>query len=106
MDKQAIEKFIEQLVKDKDFPDISPEVHEEIKRDLLRRVDDFIAARVIAALSDENVVKFEEMLKSGKPEAEVQAFVTTNIPDFTSFLTQTLLEFRGVYLGEIPVPEQ
>lgn len=105
MDKQAIERFVEQLIKDKNFPDISPEVREELKKDLLIRVDDFIAAKVISTLSDENVDKFEEMLKTGKSEGEIQAFVAEYVPDFTNFLTQTLLEFRNVYMGITPVPE-
>lgn len=105
MDKRAIETYVEQLIKDKNFPDITPEVNEEIKKDLMVRVDDFIAAKVISVLSDEDVAKFEEMLKSGKSETEIQSFVAENIPDFTNFLTQTLLEFRNVYLGITPVPE-
>ena len=108
MDNQALNpavaEFIERLIAEKQFPDLTPEVKEEIKKDLTERLDDFIAAKFIAVLSDENVAKFEEMLKAGKPENEVQAFLTANVPNFTEFLTQTLLEFREVYLGLIQAP--
>ena len=108
MDNQALNpavaEFIDRLIAEKNFPDLTPEVKEEIKRDLTQRLDDFIAAKLIAALSDENVLKFEEMLKQGKPESEIQTFITTNVPNFTEFLTQVLSEFREVYLGLIPAP--
>lgn len=101
---KSLEDFADKLIEEKDFPDITPEVRVELKNDILRRLDDFLAARIIAALSDTDVAAFEELLKQGKSDAEIQAFTTLKIPDFTNFLTNTLLEFRGVYLGIIDAP--
>jgi hypothetical protein len=104
MDSQALNQYIDQLIQEKQFPDLTDEIREEIKKDLLNRLNDFINARLIAALSDEDVLIFENMLKEGSPEEEVQQFFQEKIPDLTGLLTQTLLEFKGVYLGTIPVP--
>lgn len=41
------------------------------------------------------------MLKDQKSEIEIQKFVSEHIPDFITFLTDVLLEFRGIYLGLI-----
>lgn len=98
----AVSEFIDRLIAEKNFPDLTPEVKEELRWDLSERLDDFIAAKVIATLSDENVAKFETMLKEGRSEGEIQTFVTENIPNFTDFLTQVLLEFKEVYLGVVP----
>ena len=101
---ESLPEFIDKLIEEKGFPDITQEVRDELKKDLLVRVDDFITARIIAALSDEDVKKFEEMLQQGKDQGEIQTFVSQQIPDFTNFLARTLLEFKGVYLGTIQAP--
>lgn len=106
MDTQGpkIDEFIDQLIKDKHFKDITPEIESEIRNDLKNRLDKFILARIISNLSDEKVAQFNAMLDGKKSEAEIQEFVTNSIPDFVDFLTQTLMEFRGIYLGEIIPP--
>lgn len=101
----AIGKFIDTLIEEKGFTAISEEVRNEIKKDLTIRLDDFIAARVISALTDTDVATFEEMLKAQKSNEDVQKFVADHIPDFINFLTNVLIEFRGVYLGIIESPK-
>lgn len=100
----SIDKFIDQLIEDKGFVDLLPEVREQLKQDIASRLNDFISARTIAALPDEDLATFEQMLKDNKPQEELQQFTSTHIPDFTEFLTNVLLEFKGVYLGSIRPP--
>lgn len=100
----SVSAFVDKLIEQRGFLDITPEAREEIKNDILVRVDDFIAARVIAALSDEDVKTFEQMLKDNKSSEEVQQFVTTHVPDFNNFLTNVLMEFKDVYLGLVSAP--
>lgn len=102
--QQPIEQYIEKLIDAKGYPDLNPEVRVELRSDLMNRLDDFIAARSIAALSDEKVIVFEKMLKEEKPEEEVQTFLMDNIADYQQFITNVLMEFQGVYLGTIPIP--
>ncbi|QQG43284.1 MAG: hypothetical protein HYW45_03715 [Candidatus Daviesbacteria bacterium] len=96
---QAVSEFVDKLIEEKSFPDLTEEVKAEIKKDILVRLDDFISARIIAKLSDEDVQTFNDLLKENKSPEEVQQFISTHVPDFTNFLTSTLLEFREVYLG-------
>lgn len=98
------DQFIEGLIEDKGFTDLPDEAHEELKKNLVVQVDDFIAARIIAALSDEDLAAFEELLKNYQDkQPDIQNFASQHIPDFTNFLTATLMEFRDVYLG---MPQQ
>jgi hypothetical protein len=97
--KDALGEFIDSLIAEKGFPDLTAEVREVLKKDLLKRLNDFIAARVIAILSDDDVITFDQMLKEKKSEEEMQKFVAIHIPNFVNFLTDALLEFRGIYLG-------
>lgn len=99
-----LDQFIDKLIEEKGFVDLLPDVKEQLKADISKRLDDFIAARVIATLSNEDLKTFETMLKDGKSQEEIQQFTATHIPDFTEFLTNVLLEFRGVYLGVIKAP--
>lgn len=101
---EGYSEYIDKLIEEKKYPDLTPEVREEMKKDLMTRLDDFIAARIIAGLSDTDVLTFESMLNDAKPEGEIQKFVSDHIPDFVNFLTNVLLEFRGIYLGLINSP--
>lgn len=103
--KDLLEEFIESVIDEKGFPNLTEEIKDVLKKDLLKRLDTFIAAKVIATLSDIDVLTFDEMIQTKKPEKEIQEFVATHVPNFVSFLTDALLEFRGVYLGLIETPE-
>ena len=50
-DNATVSGFVTQLIKDKGFLDITPEVQEEIKRDIMTRLDDFISSNLISKLS-------------------------------------------------------
>jgi Mg/Co/Ni transporter MgtE len=95
--------FVNTLI-DQKFADhkaeLTDEVREELKKDIAKRLDEFVMARIIAALSDEDVKQLENLLKEDKSQAELQKFATEHIPDFTTFLTNAFLEFQSVYLGK------
>jgi hypothetical protein len=96
---QNLDAYIEDLINQKNYPDLTPEVRDELKRDIALRLNDFIMARVIAAFTDEDVAAFEELLKQNKSQAELHQFAVEHIPNFTNFLTNVLIEFQSVYLG-------
>lgn len=96
--KDHLAQFIDELIDEKGYP-IAAAVREVVKKDLLGRLDDFIAAKVIATLSADDLATFDQMLKDKKAKEEVQSFVAAHVPNYINFLTNTLLEFRGVYLG-------
>ncbi len=100
----ALEQFIDSLIEERGFPQLTEDVRDVIKKDISNKLDDFIGSRVIAKLSDEDLLTFEKLLKEKKSQEEIQKFVSTHIPEFVDFLTDTLLEFRSVYLGLMDVP--
>lgn len=101
---QDLKDYVNRLIEEKGFLDLTPEVRAEVENDLLTQLDDFIVARTIAALSDEDVLSFENLLKDQKSDQEIQQFVADKIPDYPNFLAQVLLEFRDVYLGLTQAP--
>lgn len=100
----ALEQFIESLIEERGFPELTDDIRSVIKKDLLNKLDDFIGSRVIAKLEDDDLLTFEKHLKDKKPQEEIQSFVSSHIPEFVDFLTDTLLEFRSVYLGLLDMP--
>jgi hypothetical protein len=96
---QNLDQYIDNLIDQKGYPDLTPEVREELRSDLRMRLNDFIMARIIAAFSEEDLDTFEQMLNENKSQEELQQFAVDHIQDFTTFLTDILLEFQGVYLG-------
>ena len=79
--------------------ELDPDVVDELKKDIIRQLDEFIMSRIITTLSDADVLEFEKMLQEGKSQDELQKFATEHIDDFTTFLTNVLLEFQQVYLA-------
>jgi hypothetical protein len=97
---QNLQTYLDDLIDQKNYQDLSPEVREELRNDLQVRLNDFIMARIIAAFSDEDVAAFEELIKQGKSQGELQNFAAEHIPDFVTFLTTTMSEFQSIYLAK------
>jgi hypothetical protein len=95
---QYLQGLIEQKFTQKGH-ELDAEIITELKADIAKQLDEFIMARVIEALNDDDVLAFEQLLKEGKSEAELQTFAAEHIEDFTTFLTNVLLEFQQVYLA-------
>lgn len=96
----SLEEFVTSLIQEKNFPqDLNQEVKDQIKKDLMTRLNDFLNAKLIASLPEKDIPEFEKILDE-KPDLEkIQKFFSEKIPNFSSFLTQIFLEFRKTYLG-------
>ena len=99
MQKHTLDPFVNDLLAAKGYGDVLPEVKEALVKDLRLRVDDFIMARTIAEFTDEELKQFEKMLDEKKPRAQLQQFAIDHIPDYTTFLASTLIEFQDVFLA-------
>lgn len=100
-DQQHNLSYVDQLIHDRGFVGLTPEIKDELRNQLYQRLDDFMAAKVISTLSDDDLAAFEQMLKDKKSDEELQKFTKEHIADYDNFLTSALLEFRAVYLGII-----
>lgn len=91
--------FVDRMMLEKEYPPLDDAVMAQIKEDLLDRLDDYINARIIAAMTDEQAQEFNTLLKGDPTKDEVQQFIAQCIPDGAEFISLTLLEFRREYLG-------
>lgn len=94
----SIENFVNQLIKDKGLDYLEPEVLNEAKKDITKRVIDRINVAIIAKMPPEKLEFFEKMLDKSSQE-EVQSFCERNIPDLDKVVASELIEFRKNYLN-------
>ncbi len=93
-----LEKFVDELVEQKGFGQKDPEVLEQIKLDLLDRVEDRINAMIMTQLPSTALSDFEEKLDTGTDE-EIQTFVRSHIPDLKERVAFELVSFKNMYLS-------
>lgn len=95
----SLNDYVETLIKDKQYTTLTPAAHEELKQDILQRVHDYLLAKTIAKLSDEQVKSLNALLEQKPSDDQVQQFIADSIPDSASFIGDTLFQFRQTYLG-------
>ena len=93
-----LDEFISRLVEEKGFNTKEVEVIDQIKADLMSRVEDRINAMIISNLDVEVLPEFEAIIDAGD-ESKVEAFVKKNIPDIDEKLAAELLAFKSMYLS-------
>lgn len=93
-----IKEFVDKLIEDKGFNEQDPEVLDQMKKDLLDRVENRINAMILSNLNPEKLADFEKVLDSGSEE-EIQNFVKRDIPDIDEKVASELLTFKNIYLG-------
>lgn len=92
-------QFIEELYLAKGYEHFSPERHDEIVKELLQKVNDFLLAKSIAALSDKDAFALEKLLDQNVSDERIREFFSEKIPNAPEFIGSVLHEFRKIYLG-------
>lgn len=95
----TLDPYINNILEAKGYKDMLPEVKEALRKDLQIRIDDLIMARTVTVFTEEELREFEKMLDEKKSRAELQKFAIDHIPNYTAFLSSTLLEFQNVFLA-------
>lgn len=95
----TLDDFAETLIKDKQYKTITEEIHKELKADILQRVHDFLLAKTIAKLTDEQAKALSTLLDTKPTDQVIQDFIAKSIPDSPDFVGDTLFAFRQTYLG-------
>jgi|SRR6185369_7590142 len=90
--------FVDRLIDQRNFPNLTPAIREELKTEALERLNDFLVGATIDALSDEDVEIFNKMVEEEKSSDEIQKFAANHIPDFPKFFSDTLQRFQDLYL--------
>ncbi len=95
----TMEDFAETLLNEKNYTTLTTEMREELKRDILDRAQDFLIAKTIAKLSNDQAKALSELLDTNPPNEKIQEFIKTCVDDAPTFIGNTLFQFRQSYLG-------
>ncbi|MBQ3293177.1 hypothetical protein IJG93_02660 [Candidatus Saccharibacteria bacterium] len=97
---QNIDEFIESLLNDKGITDVEPEVREELKADMKKRLEDEINRAAIEALPEEKAAELAKLV--GEPDftnEKMTEFIKNSGVNLTEVALETMLKFRSFYLG-------
>jgi len=95
----ALVQFVDRLVEERGFKGLDEAVIEQIKKDVMTRVEDRINATILQKLPSNKLDDFETLLDSKAGEKKIQDFCVKNIPDLNQEIAGALLRFRDVYLN-------
>ena len=95
---ENLDKFIDEIIALKGLDSNEPEVVEQIKLDLMDRVEDRINGMIMSKLPPDTLIEFEEKLDSGSDD-EIQAFIKKHIPDIKERTAFELVSFKNMYLS-------
>ncbi len=94
----GLSDFATKLIEEKGLDNLDDEVREQIKSDLISRLEDRVNAAILAALPPEKLGDFEKILEQGNTD-EIQSFCSKNVLDLDQLVASELMSFRQTYLG-------
>ncbi|MBQ3293449.1 hypothetical protein IJG93_04120 [Candidatus Saccharibacteria bacterium] len=96
---QNIDEFIESLLNDKGI-EVEPDIREDLKADMKKRLEDQINRAAIQALSEEKADELAKRLEDPNFTNEDMAkFMQDSGVNLAEVALETMLKFRGFYLG-------
>ena len=96
---QTIDEFIESLLNDKGITNIEPEIREELKADMKKRLEDEINRAAIEALPEEKAAELAKLVEQPDfTNEKMTEFITNSGVNLTEVALETMLRFRNFYL--------
>lgn len=97
---QNIDEFIESLLNDKGITDVEPEIREELKADMKKRLEDQINRAAVEALSEEKAAELAKLIDEPDfTNEKMTQFMQDSGVNLTEVALETMLKFRSFYLG-------
>jgi hypothetical protein len=92
--------FVDRVIEEKNFPkDLEKEVLDQIREDLLSKVEDRVNAVIINNLKEDKLEEFNKMLDSNISDEEMQKFLSGNIDNLPELIASELIVFEQTYLS-------
>ena len=95
--EQILEEFIDKLVEEKGLLGLDGDVLNQVKEDLLDRLEDRINAAILENMPEGKMKEFDALL-DGANEKEIQEFCSDNIENLDDVIAEALIRFREAYL--------
>lgn len=100
MQMQSIDDFVESILKDKGITDIESEVKAGLIEEMKTRLMDQINKAAVMQLSEEKAAELAEKIKDPEfTDEKLTEFMQNSGVNLTQVALDTMLKFRGFYLG-------
>lgn len=100
MEIQSMDEFIEQILNEKGIVDVTPEVREQLKEEMKTRLNDQINKAAVMQLSEEKAVELASLIDDPDfTDEKMTEFMKDSGVDLVQVTLDTMLKFRGLYLG-------
>ncbi len=97
-DQVALLSFIENLIKEKNDPQINEKNIDQVKMVLLRQLNEMIDTHLISMLDEGSQRELDQLLDKNIPNKELEDFFKSKIPNLDVEIANVLLNFRAAYL--------
>ncbi len=94
-----LEEFAENLLLEKNLTNIDAATLRQMREDLVDRLEKVTDKVVVDNIPEDKLGEFEKMVDDGAKPEDVQAFISSNVPDLGPKLTEAYFDFRKLYLG-------
>ncbi len=99
----SVDSFVDELLTARGFnqAEIAPEVFEELRHDLIVRLQERVNAEMIGALLPEKVAELESMMSRPETsEEQLRAFFERNVSNVDERVERVLADFKSTYLAK------
>jgi len=98
---QEIRIFLEKVIEEKKFDNLSPELREAMIASMYPRLQAFIFTAVTKELDAETAKELDRMMEGGADfsQSEFQMFLRGRLKNIDEITAAAMLEFRAVYLN-------
>lgn len=94
-----LETFIDKLIEEKGLEYLDEETLEQIRKDLLGRLEDRINATILENMPPANLEEFEKKLDDEASNEEIQTYCAEKIPNLQEIIAAELLVFKQTYIN-------
>lgn len=71
-----------------------------MKTDLKSRLINFINMDLLNAIPKEHIEELNTLIEKDEPQEKINAFIASYVPDQTSLVATSLINFRNMYFGK------
>src|SRR3989344_6342252 len=97
-----VRSYLEGLLKDSGMA-VDDDMKEEMIKELFARLDKHMTATIVDNMPQEHIEEFIRMTEEKKPREEIEKYIVEKIPNAKEVLSQSFVEFRDLYLGNVAV---
>jgi hypothetical protein len=94
------EKFIDELIDRRDFSDITPKLREQLRKEAMERLNNFLLNRMVDVLPDKDMKEFTTLIKEKKSSEDIIKFISNGVPNYEPFINEAFSDFAYIYLSQ------